>query len=167
MKLTPRPGLFFCMITLGCMRPSLEWGDTIPLVLMPFKDRKAKTREEDATLLMRHPITLKGSDITKLWKPISVALIESAKNSQTFKIFSKKNNIAGCVSACLKKVEVVLYEHFNDHLIISWNHHYFDGINQPVPFFDFPLLLSLSQCNLSKPSGHIAYHSFYLFYLRD
>ena len=30
------------------------------------KDRKAKTREEDATLLMRHPITLKGSDITKL-----------------------------------------------------------------------------------------------------
>ena len=46
----------------------------------------------------------------------------------------------------------MLYEHFNDHLIISCNP-YFDGIIQPIPFWDFPLLLSLSQSNLSKPFG--------------
>ena len=31
---------------------------------------------------------------------------------------------------------LVLYEHFDDN-------YYFDGIIQPVPFWDFPLLLSL------------------------
>ena len=49
----------------------------------------------------------------------------------------------------------LLYEHFNDHLIISCNC-YFDGIIQPITFWDFPLLLSLSQSNLSKPFGNTA-----------
>ena len=35
---------------------------------------------------------------------------------------------------------LVLYEHFNDKLIISYNC-YFVGIIQPVSFWDFPLLL--------------------------
>ena len=41
---------------------------------------------------------------------------------------------------------MVLYKHLNDHLIISCKR-YFNGIIQPVPFWDFPLLLSLSQSN--------------------
>ena len=49
----------------------------------------------------------------------------------------------------------MLYGHFNDHLIISCNR-YFDGTNQPVPFWNFHLLLSLSQNNLSKPFGNMA-----------
>ena len=36
----------------------------------------------------------------------------------------------------------LLYEHFNDQLIISCNH-YFDGIIQPVPLWDFPLVMTL------------------------
>ena len=54
---------------------------------------------------------------------------------------------------------ILLYEHFNDHLIISYNH-YFDSINQPVPFWDIPLLLSLSQGNLSKPFSNMAIIAF-------
>ena len=53
----------------------------------------------------------------------------------------------------------LLYEHFNEHLITSCNH-YFDGIIQPVPFLDFPLLLSISQSNLSKPFGNVAIIAF-------
>ena len=48
---------------------------------------------------------------------------------------------------------MVLYEHFNDHLIISCNR-YFDDIIPPVPFWDFPLLLSLSQSNIFTLDGN-------------
>ena len=58
-----------------------------------------------------------------------------------------------------RKKICLLYEHFNDHLIISCNH-YFDGIIQPDPFWDFPLLLNLSQSNLPEPFGNMVIIAF-------
>ena len=57
---------------------------------------------------------------------------------------------------------VVLYEHFNDQLIISCNL-YFEGIIHIVPFWDFPHI-SLSQSNLSKPFGNVAIIAVILYY---
>ena len=56
----------------------------------------------------------------------------------------------------------MLCKHFNAHLIISFNR-YFDSIIKPVPFWDFPLLLNLSQSNLSKPLGTMAIIAFILY----
>ena len=47
----------------------------------------------------------------------------------------------------------LFYKHFDDQLTKKLNQ-YFDGTIQPVPFWDFPLLLSISQSNLSKPPGN-------------
>ena len=44
---------------------------------------------------------------------------------------------------------MLLYKHFNDHLVKSFNRN-FDGLIQPVPFWDFPPTLSLSQSNSFK-----------------
>jgi hypothetical protein len=44
-------------LTFGRMRWSLECGDATFLESIPFNARKAYTSEEEATLLMRQPIT--------------------------------------------------------------------------------------------------------------
>ena len=59
---------------------------------------------------------------------------------------------------CSKKF-IKFYIHFNEQLIKPFNR-YFDGISQPVLFWDFPLLLCLSQSNLSKPFCNIAIIAF-------
>ena len=54
----------------------------------------------------------------------------------------------------------VLYKHFNDQLSKTF-YHFFDSIIQQVPFWDFPLLLSLSQSNSSMPLGNMVIIAFF------